>query len=286
VVARLITLRRSEVCCVCGSTVEPATPAWWSAGARTVTCVSCFAIERRGERIAGVIQSDHGDPPDRAPPIDPASPSGSARLDYQRRRRAREQRLDATRRRLARVVELLSDDPQRSGSWRKWSPGERRLAEHLGRELKGRAVVLHARRARGARGSIDHIVIAPTGVWVVDAKSYRGRVERRDVGDWLRTDVRLYVGGRDRSKSLAGLGWQAQAVRTALGADGLDVVPVHPVLCFTDSEWGWIAKAMRFDVVWVTWAQRLVEMIRAPGPIDAGTVERVALRLSAALPAT
>jgi hypothetical protein len=50
-----------------------------------------------------------------------------------------------------------------------------------------------------------------------DAKRYRGKVERRDVGGFFRTDVRLYVGDRHRTKAVEGLGWQVDSVRSVLG---------------------------------------------------------------------
>jgi hypothetical protein len=62
-----------------------------------------------------------------------------------------------------------------------WSIGAR------GEELLGAAlaavpnvVVLHDRRVRGTRGNIDHLVITPAGVFVVDAKFYRGVIEIRN----------------------------------------------------------------------------------------------------------
>lgn len=43
-------------------------------------------------------------------------------------------------------------------------------------------------------------MIAPAGIFVVDAKDYQGSLEIRDLGGWFHADERLYVGGRDRSK--------------------------------------------------------------------------------------
>jgi hypothetical protein len=65
--------------------------------------------------------------------------------------------------------------------------------------------MLHDRRIPGTRANIDHLVVAATGVWIVDAKSYRGKVEQRDVGGWFTTDKRLFAGGRDRSGLSVGL---------------------------------------------------------------------------------
>jgi hypothetical protein len=68
---------------------------------------------------------------------------------------------------------------------------------------------------------------------VIDAKKYAGIVEHRDVAGWLRSDLRVYVGGRDSTKIADGMGWQLAAVRTALtGA----AVPVHGAVCFIESE--------------------------------------------------
>ena len=47
-------------------------------------------------------------------------------------------------------------------------------------------------------------MIAPAGLFIVDAKHYEGRLRIRDRGGLFRTDERLYVGGRDRSLRVTG----------------------------------------------------------------------------------
>jgi hypothetical protein len=42
--------------------------------------------------------------------------------------------------------------------------------------------VLHDRRVPGSSANIDHIVIAPAGIFVVDAKLYQGLIRIRDRG--------------------------------------------------------------------------------------------------------
>ena len=69
-------------------------------------------------------------------------------------------------------------DPER---WRRGAAGEAATAELLAR-LPRRFVVLHDLRIPGGRANVDHLVIGPTGVWVVDSKSYGagcGSVEAR-----------------------------------------------------------------------------------------------------------
>ena len=46
-------------------------------------------------------------------------------------------------------------------------------------------MVLHDRAVPGGRANIDHIAVVPSGVWVIDTKHYRGRLEQRDLGGWF-----------------------------------------------------------------------------------------------------
>jgi hypothetical protein len=204
----------------------------------------------------------------------------SAQRAYEKRHQRREAKIDQRWGRFAGVVKFLSDDPQSTRAWAKGSEGERRLAESLTKRVGDRAVLLHDCKVPKTRGNIDHIAIAASGVWVIDAKTYKGLVERRDKGGWFRTDFRLYVDGRDRTKLADGLGWQVEAVRNALvGSD----VPVHAALCFIDAEWKLLAKPFQLRDAWVTWGQELAEMIAADGPLSEVDVMHVADRLATAL---
>jgi len=95
-------------------------------------------------------------------------------------------------------------------------------------------VLLHDRKVPGTRGNIDHLAVVASGVWVIDAKNYRGMVEHRDMGGWFRSDLRVYVDGRDRTEVADGMRWQLDAVSTAL--DGA-VVPLKAAVCLIEAEW-------------------------------------------------
>jgi hypothetical protein len=85
----------------------------------------------------------------------------------------------------------------------------------------------------GTRGNVDHIVIAPAGVFVVDAKNHHGRTEIRDRGSFFFIDYRLMVAGRDCSAMADKMGWQVDAVRSVFESRGVDPLPpITPVLCF------------------------------------------------------
>lgn len=208
-------------------------------------------------------------------------PGGSARREYERRHQRREQRIDERWGPLAGLVKFLSDDPQSDSAWAKGSAGEQVLAGRLRKLLGDRAVLLHDREVPRTRGNIDHIAVAASGIWVIDAKKYKGRVEHRDVGGWFKTDLRLYVGSRDHTKLADGLAWQVDAVRRAL--EGVEV-PINAALCFVEAEWGLFPKAARHNGVWVTWSAKLAEMIAEPGPLTPEDVTDVASRIATALP--
>ncbi len=180
----------------------------------------------------------------------------------------------------------MSDEPQSTTAWAKGADGERRLARRLTDDLVAVGITLHDRKVPGTKGNIDHLVVAPSGVWVIDAKNYAGKVERRDVGGWLSTDLRLYVANHNKTNLVHGMGWQVKAVQTALSAIGFGELPIHPVLCFTDAEWGIFAKPFEIDGVLVTWAAKLIEAAKAPGPCDPTVIDLVARHLSATFPAS
>ena len=98
---------------------------------------------------------------------------------------------------VAKVVRVVSVEPQSTRAWAVGAAGEEKLAAELDRVAGLR--MLHDRRVPGTRGNIDHIVIAPAGVFVIDAKNNQGRIEIRDYGSFFRTDHRLTIGGRDCS---------------------------------------------------------------------------------------
>jgi hypothetical protein len=90
----------------------------------------------------------------------------------------------------------------------------------------------------GSPANIDHIVIGPAGVFVVDAKNHAGPIEIRDRGGFLHSDVRLMINRRDRSKMADRVLWQAEVVASALEEAHVDEAPVAmPVLCFLNVEW-------------------------------------------------
>jgi hypothetical protein len=144
--------------------------------------------------------------------------------------------------------------------------------------------VLHRRSVSGDGGVIDHLVIAPTGIWIIDVSGENGRVERRDVGGFMRQDIRLFVDQHDRTDRTEAMSWQTDAIQRII--EPLDVVaaPLHRVLCFTDADWARFARPFDVVEVLVCWPASLISMIGDSGPFDSDTIDIVALQLDRELP--
>ena len=70
------------------------------------------------------------------------------------------------------------------------------------------------------RANIDHLVVVASGVWVIDTKHYRGRLDDATVGGWFVPRPRLFVAGRDQSRLVTSARRQQAAVAEALVATG------------------------------------------------------------------
>ena len=169
-------------------------------------------------------------------------------------------------------------------SWKKGALGEEALGARLNELASERLVVLHDRRIPGSRVNIDHIVVAPGGVFVIDAKHYGGQVEKRNLGNIFRKDVRVYVGRRDCTKLVLGSEDQAEVVRDVLSPLGFGDVPVRPVLCFIGAEWGLFASPFKLGHVLVTWPKFLYELLTKNDEVETAAIQDVAHALAAALP--
>lgn len=186
--------------------------------------------------------------------------------------------------RVGRLAKVFTSEPQSTAAWAKGSVGEHRLGLRLSRDLADVGVVLHDRVVSGTKRTIDHLVVAPSGIWIVEAKNCKGRIGRRDCGDWGHEDLRVYVDGKDRTKLVSEVTWQTGTVQLVLELIGFGDVPIHRALCFTDSEWSLFTRPFQIDDVWIIWAKRLVKMARDSGPLDDHDIRTIATHLADRLP--
>ena len=107
--------------------------------------------------------------------VDVGVPGASARREFERRRLGREKRIRTAHPKLGGLIHALTDDPQSTKAWDVGAVGEERLGHRLNELMTETLRVLHDRRIPGTRTNIDHLAVTQTGVYVIDAKKYRGR---------------------------------------------------------------------------------------------------------------
>lgn len=115
---------------------------------------------------------------------------------------------------------------------------------------------------------MDHIAVAPSGVWVIDAKTHRGALEvRRSGGQFSPRVEKLFIGGRDRSGLVEGLAKQVAAVSDELARVGAPMI-VRGALCFVGTELPWFGSSHLAEVPLVG-RRGLGKLLAAPGDLTA-----------------
>jgi len=152
-------------------------------------------------------------------------------------------------------------------------------------ELGGeRVVVLHDRWTAAGRQTIGHLAITPRGAFVIDVRQHSGTLERRRFGSIIRSEVRLYVGGCDRTALLRGVEDQVDLVRDALGGAGFSDAPVRGVLCIVGADWGVYDSPFKLGDVLVTYPEFLYRLLGKDARVATSTIQDAARALAIALP--
>jgi hypothetical protein len=251
--------------------LKPGERAWWRGVGAGVECTACRLVS----------------PADPWAPLDAelrGAAGASAQARYQRGRQAREDRIRRRTPRLAGAILALTSPPRSTLAWRDGAVGERQVGDLLeGLAGTGKVEALHDRALPGSRANIDHLVVGPAGVFLIDTKRYRARVECRD-GGWAGDPrrARLFVGGRDRTRLAEAMAGQLRAVRRALEEE--PAVGVVPVLCFVDSDWPLLSGPFLIGEVQVVWPGALERLVVAAGPLGANRRLALATLLAVALP--
>jgi Nuclease-related domain len=107
-------------------------------------------------------------------------------------------------------------------AWRRGAAGERRTARLLDPLERHGWAVLHDLAVPGSRANIDHLVIGPGGVFVIDSKQYRGRLE-------LDRSGRLWHGRYPLAPILRAVSFEADQAARVLPDPGVAVVPIVAV---------------------------------------------------------
>jgi hypothetical protein len=133
---------------------------------------------------------------------------------------------------------------------------------------------LHDRAIPGSRANVAHVAIGPSGVYVIDTSTHRGRVERRD--------NRLFVDDRDRTDLAIAMSHRVMAVSSALR----DLrIPISRALCFVGGEWPPATLPFMLRGVWIGRPMQLYRLVSQPGLLLPREIETAARMLDERLPA-
>jgi hypothetical protein len=136
-------------------------------------------------------------------------------------------------------------------AWRRGAAGERRTARLLEQLERHGWAVLHDLAVPGSRANLDHLAIGPGGVFVLDSKQYRGRLQLDPSG-------RLWHGRYPLAYTLQAVSFEADQAAQVLPDPGVVVLPVVAVHG-AQVPWGKVVM----DGVPVVAARRLPSMLRA-----------------------
>jgi nuclease-like protein len=107
---------------------------------------------------------------------------------------------------------------EQARTWQRGAHGERRTARLLDRLTRDGYVVFHDLAVPGSPADVDHLVIGPTGLFVIDSKQWTGSVHQSADGLAWHNHYPL-------DRTLATVRWEATAVGRLLGTHA------HPLLC-------------------------------------------------------
>jgi len=138
-----------------------------------------------------------------------------------------------------------------ASAWRRGAAGERRTARLLDPLERQGWAVLHDLAVPGSRAILDHLAIGPGGVFVIDSKQYRGRLQ-------LDLSGRLWHGRHPLAPTLRTVSFEADQAAQVLPDPGVVVLPVVAVHG-AQVPWGKVVV----EGVPVIAARRLPSMLRS-----------------------
>jgi hypothetical protein len=158
-----------------------------------------------------------------------------------------------------------------ASAWRRQAAAQRRTASAL-QPLEQRGdLVLHGVTVPGWPAGLEHLVIGPTGVWVIQSCQHSQPPPRH-------TATSPWQARGATAGPLPELRWQAAALAEMLAGGVL--LPVRPLLCVPS---GRLAGRRSMEAVTVATTRRLVDVIRQGAPLPASDVELATTRALALL---
>jgi hypothetical protein len=238
-------------CMSCGKQISPGESGWHNYEIHKVRCTICGSPDEVTPEVASEDIS-------KTTTTDPVG--GSAALREARR--------------------------QKDANWRKGAIGEYLTDRFLFKNLAQKSIILNDRELPGTKANIDHIVVAPSGIWIIDSKYWEGKIAYKP-DKLLGMNTRLFVGGEDRTSKVEAIYDMVIPVAQIIGDRS---VVINPAVVFTWGNWNLPAyfrllvnKPYKHVGVWITAPRALVKLINRAGPLDPMAIADLGRKLDEAL---
>jgi len=109
---------------------------------------------------------------------------------------------------------------EQARTWQRGAHGERRTARLLDRLTRDGYVVFHDLAVPGSPANVDHLVIGPTGLFVIDSKQWTGSIHQGADGLVWHNHYRL-------DRTVDTVRWEAETVGRLLGTRTAALLCVH-----------------------------------------------------------
>jgi hypothetical protein len=109
---------------------------------------------------------------------------------------------------------------EQARAWQRGARGERQTARLLDRLGRDGYVVFHDLALPDSPANLDHLVVGPSGVFIVDSKQWAGSVHQSADGLIWHNHYRL-------DRTLATLRWQAETLGRLLGIPAAPLISIH-----------------------------------------------------------
>jgi hypothetical protein len=109
---------------------------------------------------------------------------------------------------------------EQARSWQRGAHGERRTARLLDRLIRDGYVVFHDLAMPGSDANVDHLVIGPTGLFVIDSKQWTGSIHQS-------VDGLVWHNHYPLDRTLETVRWEAETLGRLLGTRTAALVCVH-----------------------------------------------------------
>jgi hypothetical protein len=183
---------------------------------------------------------------------------------------------------------LRESQKKHDANWLKGATGEYLMDKALYRRLNKGSIIITDRKVPETMANIDHLVVASSGVWIIDSKNWEGKIEYKP-DSFAGANMRLFVGGEDRTAKIKAIYGQVIPIAQIIGDRSVDI---FPAVAFIEGDWSLkslprliMNKPYKHGEVVISPPCLLIKMINKPGQLDAQSVVRIGKLLDESLPA-